>query len=84
MGKAILSTSIGAEGLAVKDGENIILEDDPFEFRKKIIKLGKDSKMRASLGKNASAYVRENCSWQHVGEVFHLICCSDPANQKNS
>jgi len=84
MGKAILSTSIGAEGLPVKDGENIILENDPFEFSKKIIKMRKDSKMRTRLGKNASAYVRENCSWHQVGEVFHQICCSNTARKINS
>ncbi len=76
MGKAILSTSIGAEGLRVKDEENILLEDDPLEFSKKIIRLEKDSKMRTRLGKNASTYVREHCSWHQVGEVFHQICYS--------
>ncbi len=76
MGKAILSTSIGAEGLAVKDEENILLEDDPFEFSKIIVQMAKDSKMRTRLGKNALAYVNESCSWYHAGEAFHLICCS--------
>jgi len=77
MGKAIISTSIGAEGLTVKDEENIVLEDDPIEFSKKIIKLEEDTKMRIRLGENASAYVRENCSWQQVGEVFEEICYSN-------
>ncbi len=76
MGKAIISTSIGAEGLSVKDGENILLEDEPFEFCKKIIVLNKDRKMRARLGKNASVYVRKHCSWHHVGENFEKICYS--------
>ncbi len=74
MGKAIISTSIGAEGLAVKDEENILLEDNPVEFSKKILTLEKDRKMRVRLGENASAYVRSHCSWQQVGEVFHEIC----------
>ncbi len=74
MGKAIISTSIGAEGLAVKDEENILLEDDPYEFSNKIIKLQKDSEVRSSLGENASAYVIDHCSWQQVGEVFEEIC----------
>ncbi len=77
MGKAIISTSIGAEGLAVKDEENIVLEDDPYEFSKKIIMMRKDSKMRARLGDNASAHVREHCSWQQVGGVFEKICYSN-------
>ncbi len=77
MGKAIISTSIGAEGLTVTDEENIVLEDDPYEFSKKIIMMRKDSEMRAKLSGNASAYVRKYCSWQQVGEIFNNICCSN-------
>lgn len=84
MGKAIISTSIGAEGLAVKDEENIVLEDDPLEFSAKIIEMRKNSAMRSRLGKNASAYVREHCSWQRVGDVFHLICCSHAVGKINN
>ena len=74
MGKAIISTTIGAEGLAVKDEKNILLEDDPYQFSQKIIKLEKDSRMRTRLGENASAYVKKHCSWQQVGEIFEEIC----------
>ncbi len=77
MGKAIVATSIGAEGLTVTDEENIFLEDDPYEFSKKIIMIRKDSEMRERLSRNASAYVRKHCSWQQVGEIFHNICCSN-------
>ena len=76
MGKAIISTSIGAEGLAVKHEENIVLEDNPLEFCQKIIRLKKDDQRRKRLGENAATYVREHCSWFHVGEVFEEICFS--------
>jgi len=76
MGKAIISTSIGAEGLTVTNEENIILEDEPFAFSKKIINMQKDSQSRTNLGKNAALYVREHCSWHQAGEVFHQVCCS--------
>jgi len=74
MGKAILSTSIGAEGLIVRDGENIILEDEPLAFSQKIIQMEKDPGMRNRLGKHASKFVRENCAWPKIGDVFHQIC----------
>lgn len=74
MGKAILSTSIGAEGLIVQDGENIILEDEPLAFSQKIILMEKDPKMRIRLGEHASKFVRENCTWPTIGDVFHQIC----------
>jgi polysaccharide biosynthesis protein PslH len=74
MGKAIISTSIGAEGLAIQEGVNIVLEDDPLEFAHKIIKIERDTILKTRLGKNASAYVKAHCSWSQVGEAFLKIC----------
>ncbi len=76
MGKAIISTSIGAEGLTVTNEENIVLEDEPFAFSKRIIKMQKESQSRTNLGKKATLYVREHCSWHQAGEAFHQVCCS--------
>jgi len=76
MGRAVLSTVIGAEGLEVRNGENIVLEDDPVSFSQAILRLGKDPQMRARLGERAAAYVRINRSWPQVGKVFHQICVS--------
>ncbi len=74
MGKAILSTSIGAEGLSVKDGENIILKDGASGFSQEIISLLGQEERRKMIGQNASDFVRGNCTWPHVGEVFQEIC----------
>jgi len=76
MGKAIISTSIGAEGLSVTNEKNIVLEDDSFAFSKRIIQMHKDGQFRTNLGKNAASYVRKHCSWPQVSEVFHQICSS--------
>ena len=35
MGKAVVSTSVGAEGLPVQTGENILLADAPNEFARR-------------------------------------------------
>jgi sugar transferase (PEP-CTERM/EpsH1 system associated) len=70
MGKAVISTSVGAEGLAVKTGENILLADTPKDFAESVIALINDSKRRQHLGTAARALVQENYSWSKVAETF--------------
>jgi glycosyltransferase involved in cell wall biosynthesis len=53
MEKAIVSTSVGCEGLNVEDGKNILIADDPEDFADKTIELIKNTGMRIILQKNA-------------------------------
>jgi sugar transferase (PEP-CTERM/EpsH1 system associated) len=73
MGKAVVSTSVGAEGLPVKTGENILLADAPKDFAESVIALLRDSKRRQQLGSAARTLVQENYSWSKVAESFANI-----------
>jgi glycosyltransferase involved in cell wall biosynthesis len=53
MGKAIVSTSVGCEGLNVNDGKNIVIANNPENFAGKTIELLKNSNKRVNLEKNA-------------------------------
>jgi glycosyltransferase involved in cell wall biosynthesis len=53
MGKAIVSTSVGCEGLNVENGKNILIADAPEIFADKTIELLKNTKKRVILEKNA-------------------------------
>jgi len=53
MGKAIVSTSVGCEGLNVNDGKDILIADNPGDFANKTIDLLRDSDKRTRLEKNA-------------------------------
>ncbi len=70
MGKAVVSTSVGAEGLAVKTNENILLADTPKDFAESVIALLRDSNRRQKLGTAARSVVQENYSWLKVAETF--------------
>ena len=63
MGKAIVSTSIGCEGLAVKNGIHLIIEDDPRRFAEAIVELLVNDQKRLALGKNARQLVEEKYDW---------------------
>ncbi len=70
MRKAVISTSVGAEGLPVQSGENIVLADAPSDFAESVVCLLRDPNQRQRLGTAARALVQEKYSWQKVAESF--------------
>ena len=70
MGKAVVSTSVGAEGLPVQAGENILLADTPRDFANSVIALLHDPNGRRRLGASARTLVEEKYSWRKVAETF--------------
>ena len=53
-GKAIVSTTMGAEGINYKDQENILIADKPTDFTNAVIDLLLNNKKRIELEKKAS------------------------------
>ena len=70
MSKAVVSTSVGAEGLPVRSGENILLADTPNEFAHSVISLLRDPNQRQQFGTAARTLVQESYSWPKVAEGF--------------
>jgi sugar transferase (PEP-CTERM/EpsH1 system associated) len=66
MGKAVVSTVIGAEGLPVVDGAHVVLADEPRDFARAILGLMRDPDRRAALEAAARALVVERYDWSAV------------------
>jgi sugar transferase (PEP-CTERM/EpsH1 system associated) len=73
MGKAVVSTSIGAEGLPVTHDENIVLADRSEEFAGRVILLLRDAALRKRIGNAARALVEQNYSWSSVATQFSTV-----------
>jgi sugar transferase (PEP-CTERM/EpsH1 system associated) len=73
MAKAVVSTSIGAEGLPVKNGEHLLLADDPGAFAESTLRLLGDASQRAQIGQAARHLVEENYSWAKVSKCFGQV-----------
>jgi len=73
MGKAVVSTTLGAEGLPVRHGENIILADDPADFAGQVVQLLRDPQRRAQLGQAARRLVEESYGWAAVAAKFEQV-----------
>ncbi len=76
MEKAVVSTTIGAEGLPVTDGVDLLLADTPEAFATAIINLLSDPDRAASIGKQAAANVRANFGWDRVADQFSVLLCA--------
>ena len=73
MAKAVVSTSIGAEGLPVKNGEHLLMADDPASFAESTLRLLGNASQRAEIGEAARHLVQENYSWATVSKGFAQV-----------
>lgn len=60
LGKTIISTSIGSEGINCQEGKEIIIANSKEEFILKLEKLISNKKIFVEIGKNAVKFVLEN------------------------
>lgn len=74
MGKAIVSTTVGAEGLPVTSGQELLLADSPEAFAESIVNVLRDAELNRRLGESASRTVRERFGWEQVAREFTAIC----------
>lgn len=70
-GKPIVSTSVGAEGIAITNGKNILIEDDPVKFADAVISLLKDDNKRTELGSEAQAFAAKE--FDNINVVAGLV-----------
>ena len=66
MKKAVVSTSIGCEGLGLTDEEHLLISDDPSDFADKVIRLSRDKQLRRKLGENGRILVQEKYDWKSI------------------
>lgn len=59
MGKVIVSTSIGAEGIPVTHNENIIIANTPEEFANAIKNLSSNQELKTKIGNNARKFIED-------------------------
>jgi sugar transferase (PEP-CTERM/EpsH1 system associated) len=70
MSKAVVSTTIGAEGLPVTHRRDIVIADDPRTFAQAVVDLIRDEPARRRLETAARQLVVERYDWSAVGQDF--------------
>jgi glycosyltransferase involved in cell wall biosynthesis len=82
MGKAIVSTSVGCEGLDAVDGHNILIRDTPDGFAAAVSELISNSELRERLGRNGRSTVEKTYSWDVIVAdlIAHYLRIVDGGN----
>jgi glycosyltransferase involved in cell wall biosynthesis len=71
MKKPVVSTSVGAEGLRVKPGENIIIVDRAEEFAEAVVSCLGDTDLSRALGKKGRMLVEKYYRWEELGKKYN-------------
>lgn len=66
MGRAVVSTAVGAEGLPVEHGRHLLLADDPQQFAQATVDLLRNLQQRQQLATAARQLVVEHYDWSAV------------------
>jgi glycosyltransferase involved in cell wall biosynthesis len=73
MAKPMVSTSLGCEGLAVHDGEHLLIADDAETFARRILELFDDAELRRRLSSASRTLAEERYSWHLAGDRLQAL-----------
>ncbi len=71
--KAVVSTSVGCEGLEVTPDKDIIVADNPKEFANRTVELLKDEGLRLKIGLNGRKLVEAKYDWRIIVEKLYSL-----------
>ena len=70
MGKAIVSTRLGAEGIDAVQGRDILLEDQPAAFADAVVRLLAEPSLAAAIGRSARRLAVDRYSWSEAARTL--------------
>lgn len=62
--RAVVATSLGAEGFPVTNGRELVLADDPLQFASAVIALLRQPDRRTAMGRAARLFVQDHYDWK--------------------
>jgi glycosyltransferase involved in cell wall biosynthesis len=68
IGRPVVSTTIGCEGLDVIDGEHLLIADTPSQFAEKALRLLNDRQLYQYLSVNGRKLVEARYDWDKIAE----------------
>jgi glycosyltransferase involved in cell wall biosynthesis len=71
---AVVSTTVGAEGLAVEHGRHLLLADSPEDFAESIVSLLNEPAQKQSMGDEGYDLVTQNYTWRSATARLHDLC----------
>ena len=76
MEKAVVSTSIGAEGLELINNKEVIIENEPVKFAARVVELLENPDRCRELGMIGRSRVQSDYGWEAIGEKLRSVYTS--------
>lgn len=73
MAKAIVSTSLGCEGIQADHDRELLIADDPASFAQAVVSLLRDSEHRGKLGLAARSLAESQHDWAHIAPLLEGV-----------
>lgn len=73
MGKPIVSTAAGCEGVSVDDGEHLLIADSAPAFASRIFEVFENASLRDALAQNGRRLVESRYSWELAGARLEAL-----------
>jgi polysaccharide biosynthesis protein PslH len=73
MGKAIVSTTLGVEGIDAVPGRDILIEDQPAAFADAVLHLLAEPSLAARIGRSARQLAVERYSWSEAARTLEVF-----------
>jgi len=73
MAKAIVSTSLGCEGIPVQPDRELVIADDPASFAQAVVRLIRDRERRSELGVSARELAVAQHDWRHIAPLLERV-----------
>ena len=70
MRKAIVCTSVGAEGLFLENDKQLLIADEPQEFAAAVARIIRDPGLRTRLGDAGWRHIEKTYTWMRMGELY--------------
>ena len=78
-GLPVVSTTIGAEGIAIRQGENIVIADSPEAFAQATVRLLQDPAEGQRLGQAGRLWAEEHYNWRVTYKLWDSVYPADRA-----
>ena len=73
MGTPVVTSSIAIQALQVKDGEHLLVADEPQKFANAVISMMTNKNLRQKIVANAREYIQENHNWDIIGRKLEAV-----------
>lgn len=76
-GLPVISTTIGAEGIAYREGEDVLIADTPEALAEAVIRVLLDDELALRLSRAGRRTVEECYDWRRVYQLWDEVCAGD-------